>query len=149
LSHFHKYQTNPTRWIFTKKLLQNKLEQYKGRLVAKRYSQRYGIDYKETYSSVLEQTSLRRLITIAVDKTWKLCQKDFTAAYLNAPLLSPIYLEQPDGFAKQGGDKGRACLLNKVIYGLKQAGRAWQHSLFSLISSQRYKQSMKETLRMV
>jgi hypothetical protein len=34
-------------------------------------------------------------------------------------------------------------MLNKAIYSLKQAGRAWQHSLFDVIKMQNFKQSMK------
>ena len=133
-----------TRWIFTKKRQHDGQEKYKARLVAKGYAQIYGIDFQETYSSVLAQTSLRILITIAVNNEWKLFHRDFTTAYLNAPLTTPIYLSQPDGFVKQGGDKNKVCLLNKAIYGLKQAGRAWQNSLFNCIRSQGYQQSVKE-----
>ena len=75
---------------------------------------------------------------------WKLFHRDFTTAYLNAPLTTPIYLSQPDGFVKQGGDKNKVCLLKKAIYGLKQAGRAWQNSIFNCIRCQGYQQSVKE-----
>ena len=64
-----------TRWVFTKKRRANGEETYKARLVAKGCSQRFGIDYQETYSSVLAHTSLRILISIAVTKGWKLYQK--------------------------------------------------------------------------
>jgi histone deacetylase 1/2 len=59
-------------------------------------------------------------------------------------LLTPIFIQQPEGFVKPGSDKNKVCMLNKAIYGLKQAGRAWQHSLFDVIKMQNFKQFMKE-----
>ena len=129
------------RWIFTKKPDQSGIR-YKSRFVARGYSQRHGIDYQETYSSVLAHTSLRILICIAVNNGWKIFQKDFKTAYLNAPLHIPIYMEQPQGFVEQGG-RQKVCLLNKALYGLKQAGRAWQIEIFNVIRSQGYQQSKK------
>ena len=131
------------RWVFTKKRDQCGNETYKARFVAKGYSQVYGIDYHETYTSVLQQQSLRLLITIAVNNQWEIYQRDFKTAYLNAPLLTPIYIRQPEGFIEQGGED-KVCLLNKALYGLKQAGRAWQQELFTLISQNGYVQSKKE-----
>ena len=133
-----------SRWIFTRKLTTDGQMRYKARFVAKGFSQRYGIDYDDTYASVLAHTSLRLLVCIAVNKNWIIHQKDFKTAYLNAPLLTLIYIEQPEGFVEQGSESTKVCLLNKALYGLKQAGRAWQHSLFDIIKSQSYQQSIKE-----
>jgi hypothetical protein len=128
-----------SRWVFTKKPTPNGHIRYKARFVAKDFSQRPGIDYNDTYASVLAYTSFRLLVCIAVNKGWKLHQKDCKTTYLNAPLLTPIYIEQPEGFVEQGNGKTKVCVLNKALYGLKQAGRAWQHRLFDLIASQDYK----------
>jgi hypothetical protein len=68
-----------SRWIFTKKTSNGKVR-YKARFVAKGYSQRYGIDYHETYASVLAHTSMRILVCIAVNKGWNIYQKDFKTA---------------------------------------------------------------------
>ena len=43
------------KWVFTRKRNEkNKIARYKARLVAQGFSQRLGIDYKETYSPVME-----------------------------------------------------------------------------------------------
>ena len=42
------------------------VERFKGRLVAKGFSQRYGVDYFETYSPVVRFSSIRVLIAFAV-----------------------------------------------------------------------------------
>jgi hypothetical protein len=94
--------------------------------------------------ATLASTSLRILKCIIVNKNWKICQTDFKTAYLHAPLLIPIYIEQPDGFVKQGRDQHKVGLLNKARYGLKQAGRAWQRELFNLMKNNNYEQSQKD-----
>jgi hypothetical protein len=132
------------RWIFTMKKDPSGAQRCKARFVAKGYSQKYGIDYEETYSSVLAQASLRILVCIAATNKWTIHQRDFTTAYLNASIFIPIFLEQPEGFVEQGSGKYKVCMLNKALYGLKQAGRAWQTSLFALIKSEGYEQSLKE-----
>ena len=102
-----------SRWIFTTKTTPDGELRHKARFVAKGFSQQYGIDYKDTYSSVLAMASFRLLICIAINNDWKIHQKDFKTAYLNAPLLIPIYIEQPEGFVKHGGDNTRYAYLTK------------------------------------
>jgi hypothetical protein len=134
------------RWVFTYKQDQEKKVTHKARYVAKGFSQTAGVDYDETFAAVLTLTAMRWLIAIAVTKGWKLLQKDFKTAYLNAILTIPIYMEQPIGFFTRGGGKAKlVCLLNKALYGLKQAGRAWQHALFNLLKEEGFTQSLKDS----
>lgn len=42
---------------------------------------------------------------------------DVTAAFLNGELNEVIFMEQPEGFVKQGMEN-KVCLLRKAIYGL-------------------------------
>ena len=41
------------------------IEQYKAKLVAKGYSQQYGMDYEETFAIVVKMTTIHTLIAIA------------------------------------------------------------------------------------
>ena len=51
-------------------------------------------------------------------------QLDVKSTFLNGVLQEEIYVKQPDGFAIQG-EEDKVYLLQKALYRLKQAPRAW------------------------
>ena len=54
------------KWIYKKKIgADSKVETYKARLMTKGYSQREGIDYQKTFSSIAMLKSIRTLLAIA------------------------------------------------------------------------------------
>ena len=55
---------------------------YKARLVAQGFSQRPGIDYEETYSPVVDATTFRFLISLAIRGNLDLRLMDVVIAYL-------------------------------------------------------------------
>jgi Reverse transcriptase (RNA-dependent DNA polymerase) len=56
------------KWIFTvKQNPEGKVERYKARLVVKGYNQTYGIDYDETFAPVSKMSTVRTLISMAVN----------------------------------------------------------------------------------
>ena len=53
------------KWVFkTKHDSNDNIKRYKARLVAKGYTQKDGIDYKETFSHVSKKDSLRIIIAL-------------------------------------------------------------------------------------
>jgi len=55
-------------------------------------------------------------------------QLDVKLALLNGILQEEIYVEQPDGFVIQG-EEDKVYLLQKALYRLKQAPRAWYNRI--------------------
>ncbi len=79
-----------------------RVERYKCRLVAKGYSQKYGVDYDETFSPVVRFSSIRTLLSFAVQNNLHVHQMDVVTAFLNGHLDEEIYMEQPEGLLNQG-----------------------------------------------
>ena len=77
------------------------VERYKARLVAQGYSQKYGIDYDETFSPVVRFESVRTVIALAAKYNLELHQMDVKTAFLNGELKEDIYMKQPEGFIKK------------------------------------------------
>ena len=100
------------------------VQRNKARLVAKGYSKQPGIDYNETFAPVARLDTIRTLIAVAAQKDWLLHQLDVISAFLNGELEEDIYVEQPQGFIVNG-EEHKVYKLNKSLYGLKQAQRAW------------------------
>ncbi|RDY10921.1 hypothetical protein CR513_04481, partial [Mucuna pruriens] len=106
------------RWVFAIKVAPN------GTLVAKGFTQVYGLDYGGIFSPVAKITTIRLLLAMAAIRHWPLHQLDIKNAFLHCDLDKEIYMEQPPGFAAQGGS-GLVCKLRRSLYGLKQSPRAW------------------------
>ena len=62
------------------------VERYKARLVAKGFTQKYGIDYEETFAPIACLTSVRFLIVMATIRHWPLYQMNVKNAFLNGDL---------------------------------------------------------------
>ena len=87
------------KWVFKTKRNENgDIQKFKARLVAKGCSQKYGIDYNETYSPVVRYTSIRFLIGLAAEYGLKIHQMDVTTAFLQGELSEEIYMDQNEEF---------------------------------------------------
>ena len=61
------------RWIFKTKLHANgSIECHKARLVAKGFSQIHGLDFEDTFSSVVHPATIRIILSIVVTSGWPL-----------------------------------------------------------------------------
>ena len=70
----------------------------KGRLVAKRYTQTYEIDYLETFASVAQMNIVRLLLSLIANLGWSPQQFDIKNTFLHIDLDEKIYMEIPLGF---------------------------------------------------
>ena len=129
------------KWVFkTKRDSNGKVERYKARLVVKGYSQREGIDFKETFSPVSTKDSFRVIMAIVAHFDLELHQMDVKTAFLNGDLDEEVYMEQPTGFV-EAGKEDLVCKLNKSIYGLKQASRQWYLKFDKIITQNGFKEN--------
>ena len=100
------------------------IKKYKARFVACGFSHVEGVDYVETFASVVRFSSIRAVISIVAEMGWRIHQMDVKTAFLNSLLQEEVYLEQPQGFEIYERDS-HVCRLKKTLSGLKQALRAW------------------------
>lgn len=113
------------KWVFKTKLApDDSLDKLKARLVAKGFHQEEGIDFLETFSIVIKQATIRIVLSVAMVKRWSIHQLDVKNAFLHGTLKETVYMEQPPGFAHPTLSD-HVCLLQKSLYGLRQAPRAW------------------------
>ncbi|UYV78459.1 hypothetical protein LAZ67_16001473 [Cordylochernes scorpioides] len=122
-----------SKWVFRRKYSSDgSLERYKARLVAKGYSQKYGIDYEETFAPVVRHSTIRTVLALAVEYDLLVHQMDVQSAFLNGDVKEEIYMTQPENFESKKYPR-RVCKLKKAIYGLKQAGMTWNAKLDSVL----------------
>ncbi|KAL5580295.1 hypothetical protein UlMin_012737 [Ulmus minor] len=128
------------KWIFTLKYkADGSLERYKARLVARGFTQTYGIDYQETFAPVAKMNSIRILISLATNMNWTLQQLDVKNAFLHGDLDEEVYMEIPPGVNNKM--EGKVCRLRKSLYGLKQSPRAWFGKFTKAMMKIGYRQS--------
>ena len=113
------------KWIFRKKLkADGSIDKYKARIVVRGFTQKFGIDYFDTYSPVTKIATIRTLIALACIFDLVVHQMDVKTAFLNGDLDEEIYMVQPEGFVVPGQEE-KVCKLVKALYGLKQAPKQW------------------------
>ena len=109
---------------------------HEARYVARRFKQKRGVEYDQTYSPTVKMVTLRVLLSSAVQNEMKLKQLDIKTAYLNAGIEEKIFVDQPPGFVKKNANgKSYVCRLKKSLYGLKQSGRNWFNTLGDFLLS--------------
>jgi len=122
-----------TKWVFRNKLdEQGTVIRNKARLVVQGYNQEEDIDYEETFTPVARVEAIRILITFAAYMEFKLYQMEVKITFLNGYLKEEVYLMQPPGFENKEFPN-RVFKLEKVLYGLKQALRAWYERLSNFL----------------
>ncbi|KAJ9525426.1 hypothetical protein QJQ45_003162 [Haematococcus lacustris] len=88
-----------------------------------------GVDVGDVYAPVSKHTTLRTILAKAAAENMEIHQIDFETAFLNGKLEEHevIFVQQPEGFEE--GSSNTVCRLQKALYGLRQAPRAWHARL--------------------
>jgi Reverse transcriptase (RNA-dependent DNA polymerase) len=76
------------------------IDWYKDRLVAKWYTQTYGIDYHETFTPAAKMNIVRILLSITVNNGWNLHQMDVNNVFLQRTLEEEVYMNLPSDHKK-------------------------------------------------
>ena len=101
------------KWIFkTKKDSKGNVERYKARLVGKGFTQKEGIDYKETFSPVSSKDSFRIIMALVAHFNLELHHMDVKTTFLNGDIDETIYMVQPENFVS-GDAKSRTLSLKR------------------------------------
>nr|GFA46033.1 retrovirus-related Pol polyprotein from transposon TNT 1-94 [Tanacetum cinerariifolium] len=116
---------------------ENIVVQNKTYLVANRYRQEEGIDFKESFSPVARLEAVWMFIAYATHKNITIFQMDVKTAFLNGPLKEEVYVSQPEGFF-DSDFPNHVYRLKKALYGLKQAPLAWYEKLSSFLIELRF-----------
>ncbi|KAG8479389.1 hypothetical protein CXB51_029761 [Gossypium anomalum] len=132
------------KWVYkAKHNADGSLNKLKARLVVKGFSQKYGLDYFETYTPVARLDTIRLIVGLAAHMQWNVYQLDVKSAFLNGILEKEIYVKQPEGF-EVPGKEDLVYRLRKALYGLKQAPRAWYARIDSYLLSLKFERSASE-----
>jgi hypothetical protein len=128
-----------TKWVFCKKEDEHGVvTRNKAWLVAKGYSQVEGLDFDETYTPVARLESIRILLAYATYHGFKLYQMDVKSTFLNGIIKEEVYVDQPLGF-EDSEYPNYVYKLPKVLYGIKQAPRAWYECLRGFLITNDFK----------
>ena len=123
------------KWVYkTKRDSLCNIERYKVRFVAKGFTQKEGIDYKETFSPVSKKDSFCIILALVAHFYLELQQMDVKTAFLNGYLEEEVYMKQHKGFSSREGEQ-LVCKHKKSIYGLKQASCQWYYKFHGVITS--------------
>ncbi|GKB62405.1 putative ribonuclease H-like domain-containing protein [Tanacetum coccineum] len=118
-----------TKWVYrNKKDERGIVIMNKARLVAQGYTQEQGIDYDEVFAPVARIEAIRLFLAYASYKDFVVYQMDVNSAFLYRKIEEEVYVCQPSGF-EDPDFPDRVYKVEKALYGLHQAPRAWYETL--------------------
>ncbi|GJT27598.1 putative ribonuclease H-like domain-containing protein, partial [Tanacetum coccineum] len=100
----------------------------KARLVAQGYKQEEGIDYDEVFAPIARVEAIRIYLAFASIMNFPVYQMDVKSAFLYGTIKEEVYVCQPLGFVDPEFPE-KVYKVEKVLYGLPQAPRAWYETL--------------------
>ncbi|GJU78183.1 putative ribonuclease H-like domain-containing protein [Tanacetum coccineum] len=127
------------KWVYrNKKDERGIVVRNKARLVAQGYTQEEGIDYDEVFAPVARIEAIKLFLAYASFMGFIVYQIDVKSAFLYGTIEEEVYVCQPLGFEDpQFPDK--VYKVEKALYGLHQAPRAWYETLSTYLLENGYR----------
>ncbi|CAM9855209.1 unnamed protein product, partial [Chrysoparadoxa australica] len=124
------------KWVFkTKHADDPTKKKYKARCVVRGFLQIPGVDYSESFSPVVNDSTIRVILATANQHNWEIEQLDVETAFLNASLNEEVYVKPPEGITIP---TGKTLRLHRALYGLVQAPRAWLKTFITTLEDLGY-----------
>ncbi|GKD40917.1 putative ribonuclease H-like domain-containing protein [Tanacetum coccineum] len=125
----HSKRAIGTKWVYrNKKDERGIVIRNKERLVAQGYTQEEGINYDEIFALVARIEAIRLFLAYDPFKDIVVYQMDVKSAFLYGKIEKEVYVCQPPGF-EDPEFPDRVYKVEKALYGLHQAPRAWYETL--------------------
>jgi hypothetical protein len=115
-----------TRWVYKIKDKDSYIE-FKSRFVAKGFEQILGLNYIDSFASVIKQMAWKLIFAIAILNNFLIYKIDMISAFTQGKIDENIYLIPPEGASLEN----KVLKLNKALYGLKQSARVWYLTLYN------------------
>ena len=120
------------KWLYKlKKDEAGAVIKHKARLVVHGLVQQEGVDFDDAFAPVMRIESIH-LLALAAQDGWRVHHMDVKSAFLNGDLKEEVYVHRPSGFIIPGKEN-KVLRLHKALYGLRQAPRAWNAKLDSIL----------------
>ncbi|GJV84626.1 putative ribonuclease H-like domain-containing protein, partial [Tanacetum coccineum] len=122
-----------SKWVFrNKKDERGIMIRNKARLVAQGDTQEEGIDYDAVFAPVVRIEAIRLFLAYASFKDFVVYQMDVKSVFLYGKIEEEVYVCQPPGF-KDPYFPDKVYKVEKALYGLHQAPRAWYETLSTYV----------------
>ena len=90
------------------------------------------MEYTETFPPVAKMDSIRLVLAIVASKGWQVHHMDVKGNYYMVNYRRISTCKNLKGFQE---DPSLVCRLNKSLYGVKQAPRAWYAKMYAFLLS--------------
>ncbi|GKA89567.1 putative ribonuclease H-like domain-containing protein [Tanacetum coccineum] len=128
-----------TKWVFRNKRDQRGIVvRNKARLVAQGYRQEEGVDYDEVFAPIARIEAIRLFLAFASFMGFTVYQIDVKSTFLYGTIEEEVYVNQPPGFVDPEFPN-RVYKVEKALYGLHQAPRAWYETLSTYLLENRFR----------
>ena len=123
------------KWVYKlKRGAAGEILRYKARWVVRGFEQQEGVDFDETFASVVKPMSYKAIFAIAAAEDLEVEQMDVKTAFLYGDIDQELYVQQPTG-REDPKHRNHVCKLRKALYGLKQSPRIWYNTLAAFLGS--------------